>query len=172
MPDAPTVEDALRFEDLHARAARTVARLTERGLRMATAESTVGGLIGFALTSVPGASKVFIGGITAYGGGSKTSLLGVTQETLQAHGSVAEPTVLSMARGAREAFGVDLAIAESGIASPTQNSERPGGLYYIGLVADGFERAERHLFDGDRVSTMRQATTAALDLIDAYLDEG
>lgn len=159
------------FKALHARAARTVARLTERGVRIATAESTVGGLVGFAITSVPGASQVFIGGITAYGGGSKTSLLGVPEETLREHGSVAEATVLAMARGAREAFGVDLAVAESGIASPTQNSERPGGLYYIGLVADGFERAERHLFEGDRVATMRQATTAALDLIDAYLDE-
>ncbi len=163
--------DELGFGELHARAAQTVARLTERGLRMATAESTVGGLVGFAVTSVPGASKVFIGGITAYGGGSKTSLLGVPEETLREHGSVAEPTVLAMARGAREAFGVDLAVAESGIASPTQNSERPGGLYYIGLVADGVERAERHLFEGERVATMRQAALVALDLIDGYLEE-
>jgi PncC family amidohydrolase len=158
------------FEELHAQAATVVARLTDRGLRMATAESTVGGLIGFSLISVPGASKTFIGGITAYGGGSKTSLLHVPEETLRDHGSVAEPTVAAMARGAIEAFGVDLAVAESGIASPTQNSERPGGLYYIGLVADGYERVERHLFEGGRVDTMQQATAAALRLIEEYLD--
>lgn len=159
------------FEALHAQAAGVVARMTERGLRMATAESTVGGLIGFTVTSVPGASKVFIGGITAYGGGSKTSLLGVPEETLREHGSVAGPTVAAMARGAREAFGVDLAVAESGIASPTQNSERPGGLYYIGLVADEVELVERHEFAGERVATMQRATAAALSLIDSYLDQ-
>jgi PncC family amidohydrolase len=159
------------FDELHAQAARVVARMTERGLRMATAESTVGGLIGFTVTSVPGASKVFVGGVTAYGGGSKTSILGVPEETLREHGSVAEPTVAAMARGAREAFGVDLAVAESGIASPVQNSERPGGLYYIGLVADGYEQVERHQFEGDRVDTMQQATAAALRLIEAYLDK-
>lgn len=159
------------FEELHAQASEVVARMTERGLRLATAESTVGGLIGFTVTSVPGASKVFIGGITAYGGGSKTSLLGVPEETLREHGSVAEPTVAAMARGARAAFGVDVAVAESGVASPTQNSERPGGLYYIGLVADGFERVERQEFAGDRVETMQQATATALRLINDYLDE-
>ncbi|MDA0351306.1 MAG: CinA family protein [Chloroflexi bacterium] len=159
------------FEELQAQAASVVARMTARGLRLATAESTVGGLIGFTLTSVPGASKAFIGGITAYGGGSKTSLLHVPEATLREHGSVAAPTVAAMARGAREAFGVDLAVAESGIASPTQNSERPGGLYYIGLIAEDFERVERHEFAGDRVATMQQATAAALSLIDAYLDE-
>jgi PncC family amidohydrolase len=162
MPDA---------EELHVRAAEIVARMTERGLRLATAESTVGGLIGFTVTSVPGASKVFIGGITAYGGGSKTSLLGVPEEMLREHGSVAEATVAAMARGARAAFGVDVAVAESGVASPTQNSERAGGLYYIGLVADGFERVERQQFGGDRVETMQQATATALRLITDYLDE-
>ena len=158
------------FEELQAQAADIVARMTERELRLATAESTVGGLIGFAVTSVPGASKVFIGGITAYGGGSKTSLLGVSEQLLREHGSVAEPTVAAMARGAREAFGVDLAVAESGIASPTQSRERPGGLYYIGLAADGFERVERYEFVGDRIETMQQATAAALSLIGDYLD--
>ena len=159
------------FEELNGQAAGVIARLTERELRLATAESTVGGLMGFALTSVPGASRVFIGGIIAYGGGSKTSLLAVPETTLREHGSVSEPTVVAMAQGARTVFGVDLAIADSAIASPNQNRKRPGGLYYIGLVADGFEHTERHEFAGDRVETMQQATAAALGLIDAYLEQ-
>ncbi len=74
----------------------------------------------------------------------------------------------AIGRGAREAFGIGLAVAESGIASPPQRRERPGGLYYIGLVADGFERVERYEFADDRVETMRQP--APLSSIGTYLE--
>ena len=67
-----------------------VERMTARGLRLATAESTVGGLIGHLLTNVPGSSKVFVGGVTAYHGGPKMSLLGVDRDTLRAEGSISE----------------------------------------------------------------------------------
>jgi PncC family amidohydrolase len=146
-----------------------VQRMTARGLRLATAESTVGGLIGYALTSVPGASKVFAGGITAYSNVPKRELLHVPAETIEEYGSVSAGTAEAMANGAREAFDVDVAVAESGIASPTANRDRPGGLYYIGVVADGHQRVERYEFEGDRTGTMREAATVALWLITDYL---
>ena len=105
--------EQLVLEDL---AVSVVERMTARGLRLATAESTVGGLIGYALTSVPGASKVFAGGITAYANTPKRELLHVPEATMAEYGSVSAGAVEAMANGALEAFGVDVAVAESGIA--------------------------------------------------------
>ena len=149
---------------------QVVARMTERGLRQATAESTVGGLIGHLLTNVPGASKVFAGGVTAYHGGGKMSLLGVHRETLRDSGSVSEQTVREMAQGARDAFDVDVAVAESGMAAPRDPSQPARGVYYIGIVAEGYERVARYEFDGDREATKQQAADQALQLVLEYLD--
>lgn len=152
-------------------AAEVVARMTARGLTLATAESTVGGLIGHLLTDVPGASQVFIGGVAAYHGSAKLALLRVPPELLAEHGSVSEVTVLAMARGAHEALGADVAIAESGIASPREHPQRPAGLYYLALVAKGYAWAVRRQFDGERGETKQQAAEAALQLVLDYLDE-
>ncbi|MEX1021744.1 MAG: CinA family protein, partial [Dehalococcoidia bacterium] len=103
------------------RASEVVRRMTERGLTLATAESTTGGLAGHLVVAVPGASKVFAGGVAAYGRRAKLDWLRVPAETVTEYGSVHEETVLAMARGAREALGVAVAVAESGIASPTGN---------------------------------------------------
>lgn len=153
-----------------AAAAEVVRRMTEHGLRLATAESTTGGLTGHLLVAVPGASKVFVGGVAAYGRIPKTGWLGVDPDVITQHGSVAEETVLAMARGARKALQVDLAVSESGIASPTNNPERPGGLYCLALVADGYERAERQVFPGDRLQTMQAASERLLAMVLEYLD--
>ena len=152
--------------------AEVVERLTRRGLRLATAESTVGGLIGHLLTNVPGASRVFPGGITAYATPAKTALLGVSGETLETEGSVSAPAALAMAAGARRAFEADIAVAETGIASAFDppRPERPAGLYFVALVAEGFERVERCQFPGDREATKQQAAEAALRLVLDYLD--
>lgn len=86
------------------------------------------------------------------------------------YGSVSAGAVEAMANGALEAFGVDVAVAESGIASPTSTHEQPGGFYYIGIVADDHQRVERYDFEGDRTETMREAATVAVWLISDYLD--
>ncbi len=169
-----TSADRTLAEETAAAAREVVERMTSRGLRLATAESTVGGLIGHALTDVPGASRVFPGGITAYANPPKQALLGVPASVLEAHGSVSAETALAMAQGARSAFGADLTLAETGMASalPPEraNPERPAGLYYVALVADEFERVERHVFPGDREETKQRAAAAALRLVLDYLD--
>lgn len=153
-------------------AAEVVARMTARGLRLATAESTVGGLIGHRLTDVPGASQVFAGGIAAYANGPKARLLGVPNGVLERAGSVSDATVQAMAEGARRAFAVDVAVAESGIASALDppRAERPGGLYFVAVAAEDFARVERYEFAGDRSETKQQAAEAALRLVLDYLD--
>ena len=150
-----------------------IERMTERGLTLGTAESTIGGLIGHLLTNVPGSSKVFVGGITAYRRDAKVNVLGIDAATLQEAGSVSETAVRLMAQGAKHALGVDVAVAESGAADRRAQSSTatgPGGIYYIGIVADGYERIGRHEFDGDRESTKQQAADEALRLVLEYLD--
>ncbi len=108
--------------------------------------------------------------MAAYGRRPKVDWLRVPAETVAEHGSVSEETVLAMARGAREALGVDLAVAESGIASPTGNPDRPGGLYCLAIVAEGHEQAERQVFEGDRIGTMQAAVDRLLAMVLEYLD--
>jgi len=152
--------------DGSALAAEVVRRLTELGLTIATAESSTGGLAGYLLVTVPGASRVFAGGTAAYGLEAKQRWLGVPDETIALHGSVHEATALAMARGAREALGVDLAVAETGIAGSSDNPDRPGGLWYIALVGPGSaERVERHLFEGDRIERLHAAAHRMLALL-------
>lgn len=152
-------------------AAEVVRRLTARGLTIATAESSTGGLAGHLLVTVPGASRVFAGGTAAYGLAAKQRWLGVPVETIAEHGSVHETTALAMARGAREALGVDLAVAESGIAGSSDNPERPSGLWYIALVGPAGEaRVERHLFEGDRLERLHAAARHMLALVLDHLD--
>src|SRR5207244_12783517 len=80
-----------------------------RGLSLATAESCTGGLVAARLTSVPGSSDVFLGGVVAYANEVKQAELGVPQAVLQDHGAVSRETALAMAEGARPRLGADVA---------------------------------------------------------------
>ncbi len=144
--------------------------MTARGLTLATVEATTGGLAGHLLVSVPGASRVFVGGVAPYGRVPKTGWLGVDPAVIAEHGSVSEPTALALARGARDALGTGVGVAETGIASPTGNPDRPGGLYCLAIAAEGYERTETQHFTGDRAETMRRAAERMLHLLTDYLD--
>ncbi len=151
-------------------AREVVQRMTEKGLTLGTAESTVGGMIGHLITDVPGSSKVFVGGITAYHGRPKQMLLNVPAETLRDAGSVSKEATVAMARGGRAALQVDLCVAESGIAGPSSNPERPSGLYWIAVSGADGDRTERHVFQGDREATKLAAAEAALRLVLAAVE--
>lgn len=152
-------------DPLSALAGAVVEGLAARGLTLATAEASVGGLIGHLLTEIPGASRVFIGGVAPYARGPKVAILHVDEALLVAEGSVSEAAARALARGAREALGADVAIAETGVASPTGNPLRPAGMYLVAIAAPGAERVERHAFVGTRGEIKRQAAEAALRLV-------
>jgi nicotinamide-nucleotide amidase len=138
----------------------------EQGLTLGAAESCTGGLVAARLTSVPGASDVFRGGIVAYEDDVKLAPLGVAQETLAAHGAVSAETAAAMAEGARESLGADVAVAVTGIAGPGGGTpEKPVGLVQICAVAPGRELARELHLPGDREAIRRRATAAALHLL-------
>jgi len=148
-----------------------VHALARRRQTIATAESCTGGSISDSLVRVPGASAVFRGSIVAYSDDIKRSMLDVPADVLRQHGAVSEQTAIAMARGARRRLGADLAIATTGIAGPAGGTEeKPVGLVWFALVADGEPRTYRANFPGDRSDIRARARMAALAAIWRYLE--
>jgi len=139
--------------------------LSGRRLVAATAESCTGGRIGDRLTSVPGSSEYFAGGVVVYSNQVKANLLGVRLETLKRHGAVSAQTVREMSRNVRRLFGCDVGIAVSGIAGPGgATRDKPVGLVYVAVTTAGKVRTRRHLFSGSRTMVKERAAMAAMDL--------
>ena len=111
-----------------------VAKLREKGVKLATAESCTGGLLSERITAVSGASDVFDFGVCTYANEMKHKVLGVSNETLSVLGAVSAETAMQMAEGARNVSGADLAVSTTGIAGPTGGTpEKPVGLVYCGI---------------------------------------
>jgi nicotinamide-nucleotide amidase len=142
------------------------------GLSLATAESCTGGLVAARLTSVPGASDVFHGSVVSYDNEVKIAQLGVSDETLAAHGAVSAQTAAEMAQGARTSLAADVAVADTGIAGPGGGTpEKPVGLVYLHVSAPGLEEGRELRLPGDREAVRRRATTAALHLLRELLPQ-
>lgn len=154
-------------------AAAIHALLQARGRTVALAESFTGGRLAAALTSVPGASLSFIGGIVAYDNSVKTAELGVNGATLERAGAVSEEVAREMAQGARKRLHADVALATTGIAGPTgATAEKPIGLVWFGLDdAAGTTRTWRYELSGDRETVAARATTIALGILWRHLSE-
>jgi PncC family amidohydrolase len=150
--------------------ARVAAQLGEalraRGWRMATAESSTGGLIGHAITMTAGASDYYAGGVICYSNLAKEMLLGVPDELIESHGAVSEEVGAALAAGVAHRFETEVGISVTGIAGPEGGSERkPIGTHYLGVVRRGQPaRVEQHVFTHDRDGNRAAAALAALEL--------
>jgi nicotinamide-nucleotide amidase len=123
---------------LPSRAAALVSRFTERGIRIATAESCTGGLVAALLTEIPGSSTVLDRGFVTYSNDAKIEMLGVGAETIATHGAVSEPVARAMAEGAVRHSNADIAVAITGIAGPGgATPTKPVGLVHLAVAAKG-----------------------------------
>lgn len=140
------------------------AALSASGKTVAVAESCTGGLLGGAITSIPGSSRYFSGGVLAYGNAAKTSLLAVPPDLISAHGAVSREVALAMAEGVLSLFRADLSIAVTGVAGPGGGSRgKPVGTVWVAVVAPGGVRyAHRFRFSGDREAVRRETVRASL----------
>ena len=147
--------------------------LTDKGLTIAVAEACTGGLVGSMLISVPGSSRYFIGGVIAYTGGSKTKVLGVSEDLLQREGTVSPAAALEMARRGQQVMGTDVGVSTTGVAGPSGGrSDRQVGLFYIGVAAgDGYEATRELQWTGDRNGNREETARAALELVKEYLQQ-
>lgn len=127
---------------------QTVVRLLiEQSKTVATAESCTGGLISKRLTDCPGSSCAFTHGFVTYANEAKVGMLGVSPETLEAHGAVSESVAAEMAAGALVKAHADIAVAVTGIAGPDGGTpDKPVGAAWIGLAVKGREATAFHVF--------------------------
>ena len=147
-------------------AEKLVALLKAQGLTCATAESCTGGGVGSAITSVPGSSAVFYGGVISYDNSVKENVLGVASDTLATVGAVSSDCAAQMAAGARRLLKTDLAVSLTGIAGPDGGSaEKPVGLVWFGLATADGVRTEKAIFPGDREEVRRHAILHALGML-------
>jgi nicotinamide-nucleotide amidase len=140
------------------------ARLQERRLLLATAESCTGGWVAEAVTAIAGSSAWFERGFVTYSNEAKMDMLGVSAKTLEAHGAVSEQTAAEMATGALSHSRAQISLSITGVAGPSGGTpEKPVGMVCFGWAGAGGEvlTLTRH-FAGDRDSVRRQAVICAL----------
>ncbi len=146
-------------------AGRLQSICVSRGLRLATAESCTGGLVGHVVTEQPGSSAYYVGGAVTYSDEVKARVLDVPEATLRAHGAVSAQVAAAMAEGALRGFPADVALSVTGIAGPDGGSDaKPVGLTYVAIAGVAGTEVRRHLWHGGRSANKVRSAEAALQL--------
>ena len=131
-----------------------------KGVTIGVVESCTGGLLGAAITAMPGSSAVFMGGFLTYSNALKERLVGVAADSLHRHGAVSEVVAGEMAAGGRERLGVDICISVTGIAGPGGGTEdKPVGTVCFGIATEDGVRTERQHFDAPSRNRVRDFAT-------------
>src|SRR2546429_780315 len=119
---------------IYALAQQVGERFLRQRRTLAVAESCTGGMLGAALTDVPGSSTYFLGGVISYADAVKLEQLGVPDASLRQYGSVSEQTAAAMASGVRQRLHADVGISVTGVAGPEAEGSKPVGLTFIGIA--------------------------------------
>ncbi len=154
-------------------ATAVLARARKLNLTLACAESCTGGMVGAALTEIPGSSQTFLGSAVCYSNEAKTSVLGVEPPILEKHGAVSGECAIAMALGARRVFGADMAVSVTGIAGPDGGSaEKPVGTVWFAVAGPTGERTFQKRFPGNRAHVRRWSTAVVLETLWRSMREG
>ncbi len=142
------------------------AQLADRNETIALAESCTGGYLGSAITALPGASQLLLGGVIAYSNEVKVRELKVPLELIEEHGAVSAPVAGAMACNVRAALGATYGISITGIAGPTGGSDlKPVGTFFVGVASASTTETKHCLFVNERTYVQRYAAYAALELL-------
>ncbi len=154
-------------------AEQLVGLLRARGETLAVAESLTGGLLAATIVDVPGASRVFRGGLVVYATDLKAALAGVPGALLAERGPVDPDVAAALAAGARERCGADWGLSTTGVAGPEPQGGVAVGTVYLGLAGPGGVAEVRRLeLSGDRATVRRDSVAAALELVTGRLRLG
>lgn len=135
---------------------------------VAVAESLTGGGVGATLTSVPGASDVFLGGVIAYSPALKESLLKVKKETIAAFGVVSEEVAVAMADGVRELLGSTWGISTTGVAGPGDSDGVAAGTVWI-AISGPINQSTQLEVEGEREVVRNASVSSAISTFERIL---
>ncbi len=146
-----------------------VLLLTQKGKKIASAESCTGGLFAKLITDIPGSSAVLDESYVTYANEAKIKILGVKKETLEKYGAVSEETVYEMVSGLYEVSKSDVCVVFSGIAGPDGGSdEKPVGTVWSALAIDGNIKTYKSLHSGSRDEVRHSACFEMMERIISY----
>ncbi|MET7282437.1 CinA family protein [Kribbella sp. NPDC005582] len=148
-----------------------VGTLKARGETLATAESLTGGMVGAALTDVPGVSAVYRGGVVVYATDLKATLAGVPQDLLDAVGPVHPDTAAALAKGVRERLTATYGLATTGVAGPDPQAGVEAGTVYVAAAGPSAVQVRKLQLNGDRSAVRQGSVRAALDLLATLVAE-
>ncbi len=158
LPYQPSSEGDSR-EDL-------MRRLKNAGVTVACAESCTGGNIAHMITSLPGVSSFFLGGVVAYSNPVKEQVLGVSAQDLEKYGAVSEPVARQMAQGVRKLLGAQYAVSTTGIAGPDGGTkEKPVGTVWMAVAGPNGTVAEKMLISHTRERNIGRGSVHAIQLL-------
>jgi nicotinamide-nucleotide amidase len=157
--------------ELEAVLGRFVGLLKERGDTVATAESLTGGMVGAALTDVPGVSAVYRGGVVVYATDLKAKLAGVPEDLLASVGPVHPDTAGALATGVRERLNATYGLATTGVAGPDPQAGIAAGTVYVAAAGPDSVQVRKLQLTGDRASIRRASVLAVLELGAALVAE-
>lgn len=151
-------------------ATQIIRTFTKLSVTLSTCESLTGGALGARLTEVPGASKVYRGGVIAYASELKSRLVGVDAEFIETQGVINESTALQMALGVQRRCDTEWAIALTGVAGPDRQDDQEVGTVWFAVVGPRIGQnhpccTEVRRFDGDRESIRAQSVDSALQML-------
>jgi len=157
--------------DLRSLAQALGERLRAKRALLVTAESCTGGWVAQAVTAIAGSSEWFERGFIVYSNAAKEELLGVSRQTLEAHGAASEQTACELACGALERSRGTIALAVTGVAGPSGGSAaKPVGFVCFAWASAGRVKSEHRRFSGDREAVRRQSVARALEGVLEMLD--
>ena len=166
MNDTETLSPVLPNETEEA-TRRLLQKASERGLKLATAESCTGGMIASLLTDVQGVAHVFDRGFVTYSNEAKNEMIGVPLGLIEAQGAVSEAVARAMAEGALEASRAHIALSVTGFAD---KGDEPG-LVHFGCARAGRVTAHReeHFGPGGRGATRIKCMKVAVEMMTEML---
>jgi len=142
----------------------------ENNLTLSVAESCTGGNIAHQLTTIPGSSVYFKGGVVSYANEAKENVLQVNPLDIEQHGAVSQQVVEQMAKGVQKLFNTDCSVATSGIAGPGGGTEtKPVGTVWIAVCYKEKMKSAKFSFGQNRENNIQRATNAALTMLYEFI---
>lgn len=147
--------------------------LKQENKTLATAESCTGGYIAHLITSIPGSSSIFNGGVVSYANEAKEAVLGVKRNTLEQFGAVSEQTVIEMAEGVLRQMKTTYAMATSGVMGPDGGTqEKPVGTVWIAVTNGTQTKTQKLNFRFDRKRNIQLTANATLNMMRLFILAG